>query len=241
MKRIFITPEQWKCILFIILLVFGFFIPSWWEWLNSRTTLSFDIEYNSDCIFGIGTPVEGLDILIYVDSVYSETITTDSLGQATYMIQGGEVTYSYVWQSVGVSDVAIDESINSLVEVELKGFLFATASEFTWEDTSLYNGDIDLYLDGVFVATKSVVAGTLTGVIEGLTLGTWSYENQSQTEFTLIPSMPDTITHDVMIIPKGIMISIIINQKPTRIIISILNQFSFFFFISYFGYILKKL
>lgn len=205
--------------LVIISLVFGgFMIPAWIRF--SGSVLTFDVDYDSSCIFGEDSPVSDLDIVIKIDGVYSETLTTDMFGQAEISFTTiGEYTYSIEYLGVVGSDMSIDESMSQTIDLEQNTFVFDNDNVFYWDDMSLYSGAIDLYLDGIFTTTITIndVNGKMASSLIGLTLGDWSFENQVGL-IVIDQSTVSPIITDVVITPKGIIISII--NQTSRIIIN---------------------
>ena len=188
--------------------------------MNSGNTLTFDVDYEGTTLFGTDTPISNMDILIYIDGVYSETLITDVLGEASIDFTTiGEYTYAIMWEGVLSSEVSLDESVSQTLSLEKSSFVFDNDNVFYWEDMSLYSGAIDLYLDGVYVTTRTInnVNGKLSTSLSGMTLGSWAFENQIGA-IVIDQSTVSPIVSDVLITPKEDFISKLIIRRGIIII-----------------------
>ena len=235
MKRVFITSEQWKCILFIILLFFGFLIPNWWDWLNSGKITVLDFEYDSDCLLGLDTSVEGLEVYIYLDDVSQGMQLTNALGQITYVSrEAGNYTFKYYWKHVISEAIDMSELVSETLDIEIDSHSIEPFVYFSDTLDVVSDRELDLlYWDGSSWATLTTITTDGFGQVpltDGLFVGEFMFEGQNDT-FDITSSKYEPVVSEIYISPIEIMISIIINQKPVRIIISFRHHLTPKFFL----------
>ena len=183
------------CLILVFLLVISGIIIPLSMIVNSGKQVIFNTLYADDCIFGLNTPAQ-VPIVIYLDGTYLETVNTDEFGIGTlYMMEGGEYTYSVLWQGTYSPEVDLDESLLSqTVDLEVATWYMDTDAYFYWAHdlTPIVSSVIDLTFDGVVVGSILTTAvGRLDSRLYGLTVGDWQFVGA--TEVLTIVSTEDGI------------------------------------------------
>lgn len=243
MKRLNITPEQWRCLLFIILLLFGVFIPSWWDWLNSGTVVDVFVNYDDTALEGTDVPIEGIEFDILVDTVNMGSVFSDVNGMITiYCTESGDYVLRYNYQDMFSLTLDINEAVSNSDEIELAPFTLGDLElDFVWDhDSTPYTEEIDLLKsDGIggwdYVTTVDPDGAGCLAPIAGLTVGEWMFEGAISSFVIALSDSTPLVDITTRVAPIGIRTSLIINQKPIRIIrpettISIINLHIFSFF-----------